>query len=246
MKFDIISIVFIVIIILYLLIGLKKGFFKSLTSILKNVIAFIMAILLCAPLAHLLVKTNMGENLSYTFQGFFNSKGPLFTTIVTKDNQAILIGQALTSLNMPKLLSSYIGDSMVGILNGIENETLSYALSITFSYYIFVGISFIVLFIVARLLVILLNKLFGLLENITIIKTVDRILGVVLNLIRGLVLVCLLSYIITLIVPTGNGLANYFIKQMALDDKNVFTISKFFYENNFLLIIIAWIQSLFV
>ena len=67
-----------------------------------------------------------------------------------------------------------------------------------------------------------------------------------LNGIVGLLLICLISYGLTLIIPLDLGISNTLVDIMQLDNPEVTSVSKFFYENNFLLIIIAFFQELSV
>ena len=70
-------------------------------------------------------------------------------------------------------------------------------------------------------------------------------MGALVSGAMGLVAICFISYVITLIVPTGNELSNWLVETMRLNDGEVFTISKYFYENNFLVKLIAIIQKMF-
>ncbi len=249
MKFDVISIIFLVIILLYGFIGYKRGLFKTLTSAFKNIIAFIVALLLCIPLGKLLANTGMGTNLSNWLNDFLISKNEaLFNVALTEANKEELALQALNALNLPTLLSGLLVKSLTSIIASIGTIgiTLGEALATSLTSYIFMGICFVILFIIVRLLVILLNKLFGALEKIPLIKAVDKTLGVVLSVLKGALLILVITYVFTFIVPLDNCFSNFLVNQMALGDDHVFTISKFLYEKNFLLSLIALIQKLFV
>jgi hypothetical protein len=83
-------------------------------------------------------------------------------------------------------------------------------------------------------------------EKLPIIGALNKILGMALNGIVGLLLICLISYGLTFIIPLDLGISNTLIDIMQLDNPEVTSVSKFFYENNFLLIIIAFFQELSV
>ncbi len=247
MKFDIISIVFLLIIIAFALLGLKKGFFKTLTSLIKNILSFVLAVLLCKPIASLLNKSSLGESLTSKFIDFFNSKGGIFAATITEGNKQEVINTALKEINIPEGLNGFLSallNKMIPITG--EATTVSESLAPTISYYIFIGIAFVVLFIIIRIIVLLLNRLFALIEQIPFVGTLNMILGGIINGIIGIILVCFITYIFTFIVPTDTGASTWLVSTMCLDEPDVFTLSKFFYENNFLLALIAIVQKWFV
>ena len=247
MKIDLISIIFLVIIIAFALLGLKKGFFKTLISLIKKIVAFIIAVLLCKPIAHLLTKSSLGESLTSSLLDFFNSKGGIFTTSITEGNKQEVINMALKEINIPDGLNGLLSSlfyKMIPITG--ETTTVSESLAPTISYYIFIGIAFVILFIIVRILVSLLNRLFAAIEQIPFVGIINTLLGGVLNGVIGVLFVCLLTYMFTFIIPTDSSVSAWLVQTMRLDEPDIFTLSKFFYENNFLLTLIAWIQKWFV
>ena len=91
----------------------------------------------------------------------------------------------------------------------------------------------------------LISKVFAVIEQIPFVGVINKVLGALVSGAMGLVVICFISYVITLIVPTGNELSNWLVETMRLNDSEVFTISKYFYENNFLVKLIAIIQKMF-
>ena len=83
-------------------------------------------------------------------------------------------------------------------------------------------------------------------KKLPVIGFLNKVLGMVLNGIVGILLICLISYGLTLIIPMDLSISNTLVEIMQLDNPEVTSISKFFYENNFLLAIIAFFQELFV
>ena len=243
MAFDIISIIYIAIIVLFALIGLKRGFFKTLVSFLKGIISFVISILLCEPLARLLTNSKIGSTLAIKISDVLNARGGLFTATITLENKEALLSQALTEIKIPEVLHEFISSLVVVPSEG--SVTIGNALALSITYYIFIAITFIVLLILARLAVRLIAKIFKSLEQIPFVGVTNKLMGTILNAFIGFVIVCVISYGITCLIPLNNEISSFLIETMRLEDSEVFTISKFFYENNFLLTIIAAIQSLF-
>ena len=244
MAFDIISIVYVAIIVLFALIGLKRGFFKTLVSFLKGIISFVVSIFLCEPLAKLLTNSTIGANVVIKISDVLNSKGGLFTATITNENKEALLSQALNQIKVPNGLHDFLTSLVVVPSEG--SVTIGEALALSITYYVFIAITFLVLLILVRIAVKLISKMFKSLEQIPFVGILNKLLGTVLNAFIGLVIVCLISYAITCIIPLNNEVSTFLVETMRLEDQEVFTISKYFYENNFLLVIITAIQSLFV
>lgn len=238
MKFDIISIIFIVIFVISVLIGIKKGFFKTVSSLVKGILSFVLTIFLSKPLAKVLLGSTIGINLEEKLLNFLNNKGEFFQISINNSNKVEVISKALEDLNMPQFLTDIIA-SFIPIT---AENTVAEALAPTISYYVLLAISFIVLFIIFRLLSMLLDKLFAIMEQIPFVGTLNKLCGGVLNGFLGVLLICIISYGFTFIVPLDNGFSSFIIEQMELYDNQVVTLSKYFYENNFLLKIIALIN----
>ena len=246
MKFDVLTIVYLVIILLYLIIGLKKGFFKTLTGLIKSVLAIVIAIFLARPLTSLVVGTGIGDGINGKIETWLLGKEGVFTSVVTADTKDAVIVQALGQLNIPSVFHSWLAkmiDQYVEV--GTEGVTVAAALAPAITYYLFYAAVFIVLFIIGLIICAILNKIFEKLEEIPFVGGLNKLLGVVLNLAIGLLVICVISYGLTFLVSLDNGISKWLVETMALDNPEVKSISKFFYENNFLIKIIAFFQGLF-
>lgn len=244
MVFDVISIVYIVIALLALFIGLKRGFLATLVSLLKNILALIVAVLLCKPLATLLNNSPVGNSLTMKLTTTFSEKGGVFTTAITTENKEEVLSNCLRQLKIPELLDKSIiklTDSFIDTSPQTVSEVLSRALT----FYILLCIAFILILIVVRLLVILLNKLFVGIKSLPLVGFVNSLLGGVLYLAMGIILICLISYGLTFVVSMGNSASDWLITQMTLNDEAKTCISEYIYNQNFFLKIISFIMNLF-
>ena len=245
MKFDIVSIVYVVIILLFALFGLKRGFFKTLVSVIKSVISFVSALFLCKPIASILVTTSLGTSIQTKLFDAFTSKGGIFATAITENNKATLVSNALTQLNIPSILHEYF-TKLVSDYIPVTGEgiTVANVMSSSLTYYIMVVVSFILVLLIVSILCLLLKKVFALLEQIPLISSLNKLLGFVINGALGVLTIMVISFVLTMVLPLNETLSNWFADTMMLNDTHVFTISKYFYTENFLLKIIAFIQSL--
>ena len=85
MAFDVISIVYISIFVLSVLVGLKRGFLKTLVSFIKGLGSFVVAVFLCKPLATLLTNSSVGAKMAVKMSDYFLAKGGVFTATVTNE-----------------------------------------------------------------------------------------------------------------------------------------------------------------
>lgn len=247
MEFDVLSIIYICIFALFIIVGLIRGFFKTIISFMKDLMTFVLSILLCKPIANLFIKSSLGESVNNMLFNYFTSQGGIFALDITSENKTEVIEHTLQEANLPDTLNSLL-TSMVDkfLVSHPEGLNISEVLSHTITTYVFYALAFILLFLVIRILAIFLNKLFEFVEKIPVVGFLNKLLGMVVNGIIGLLLICMISYGLTLIIPLNLPISNTLIDIMYLENQEVFTISKFFYENNFLLIIIIFFQELFV
>ena len=245
MAFDLITIIYLVIIALLLLIGIKRGLFKTLISLIKDILSFVLSLIFVKPLTLLFVNSNLGTKLTLKFETLLIEKNPLFETILTPSNKDKLIEMTLQQLNLPAKIVELFSKMLSNTINleSVNDLSIAAAIAPTITYYIFLVLSFILIFIVVRILARLLNKLFKSFEQIPLLKFVNRFFGGILGLVVGVLLVCMISYALTFIIPLDLPISNWFIENMKLNEET-FTISKYLYNENILLIIISYIQGL--
>ena len=247
MTFDVVSIIYIAIFVLFIIIGLVKGFFKTIISFMKDLMTFVLSILLCKPISNLLINSSLGIKMDNGLIEYFKGQGGIFALDINASNKDVVIEQTLQESNLPESLNSMFTSIIDKLLiDHPEGINIAEALSHTITTYACYAIAFIALFVVIRLLAIFLTKIFSFVEKLPIIGALNKILGMALNGIVGLLLICLISFGLTLIIPLDLGISNTLVDIMQLDNPEVTSVSKFFYENNFLLIIIAFFQELSV
>lgn len=244
MKLDIVSLIFFIIIFVSVMSGLKKGFFKILVNVIRGILSFALAILLAKPIADLLSTTPIGETLCSKLNSAFLNQGGVFSITITESNKAEVLKQALSEINIPEFLSNVLSNFITNLVEVNGSVSVAEALSNSLTYYILIAIAFIVVFVIVIILSLILNGIFKKIEKLPFIGTANKILGAIFNGVVGLVVVCFITFLITLIIPFSNEFSTWFSETIMLNDPETFTLAKYFYENNFVLKIIAYIQSL--
>ena len=182
----IVDIVIIGIILLCLIIGYVRGLTGSLIKILSFVLSIIIAFILFVPISNFIINN---------------------TQIDEKIEQSIrekLIDNSQEDEKMPEAITDYIGqkveqatdDAKEAIINSTARDV-----SIT----IVKSGTWIILFIIARILLIFLEFITGLIARLPVIKQFDKIGGIIYGILEGLVIVYVLLAIISFASPVVDG-----------------------------------------
>ena len=240
MEFDIIGIFFLAILFIFFLFGIKRGLFKTIISFIKSIVSMIISTFLSKPIARFLVSTSLGENWAKSMTDSLSLKGGLYTSEYQE-----AIDQVINEMKLPGFIAEHLPKLIEGLFPNIEEgQTVAEVLGPAIVYYSFIVIAFVCVFLMCQLLVALLTKLFKRMEESSnLIKISNRLLGGVLSLFIGFIIVCLITYGISFLLPMENALSNWLVSEMKLKEDTM-TVSKFFYENNFLAYIINYVQSL--
>ena len=211
----IVDIVALCLIALSAIIGLCRGFAKTFISAFGSIISIILAFLLCSTVA-----------------GFLENKFGLITTISDKLQGVLtgIFGETLMDTTLQEAteatfaeagVASWIANivlSVKGSGNVDMNVTLNQIICPVFGYYITALIAIIILFILFKILFFLIGEFIKKLSEIKIIGTVDRTLGLILGIIRGVIIIQLLILIIN-IIPIAA------FQQVSLDIENSVFVS---------------------
>ena len=232
-KFDYISIFFLIVLLMSVVINIKKGFFSALISLCAGIGSIILAILLCKPVGEALYHTEMGSGLYDNIYSWVSSQADgLFANPVTAETKDAMFQQAFEVLKIPSILQG----ALVNILSPLVPETgevvFAEVLSESFATYTLIVLSFIVLwlvfFIVFKIIGIFTKKL----NKVPFVGFVNRLLGGVLGLFIGAVFCFVICYGLSFVFSMGLGFSDTVAAWMGLHDDGVWSISKTFYEMN--------------
>lgn len=208
----VVDLIILAIIVLCIVIGYIRGLTGSLIKILSFVLSVIIAFILFVPVSNLIINnTEIDENIE------------------TSIRNAILSGEENGEAAMPETITDYIGQK-VDEASDSAKETVVDSTAREVSLTIVKAGTWIALFIVARILLILLRFITSLIAKLPIIKQFDKLGGFIYGLLEGLIIVYVVLAIISFVSPMMSGdIAN------AIDNS---TIGSMMYNNNLLLKII--------
>ena len=189
------------------LIGFKKGFFKSVISMISTVVVIVISIFCASPLARLL-------NKLYDFTGLIArslckgiaSMGAFYSQPIPEG----VSGADLVS-NIPESTNGFLKKLMSYALNplsasDVQGATVADIVSGAFASVIMLIISGILLFILIKIILAIATRLF---ENITrnrVFGATNKILGLAFGALKGLIVVFIFSIILTFltVIPAIN------------------------------------------
>ena len=209
----ILDLVILGIILLNIFICYKKGLVKLAVGLVAVLVSIILALLLYKPVSNLIIeKTEIDNKIENAIIGNFTTK---------QDNEV-----EVDDSGFMKYIEQYVDDTV----NKTKNEIVTEAAGTIAVKVINIGV-IILIFVVARLILILLTFITDLITELPIIKQFNEIGGVLYGVVKALLIIyVILAIAFFLVYVTGNVTISEAISSSY--------ITKFFYNNNILLNII--------
>jgi len=243
--FDWISIVYIVILVLSLIIGIKKGFFKMILSLVGVILCFVAAYFLAEPVATW-AKSTFGwdESLIDSIYNWFLTKSSNASLVLNKSDAELAMPTLIAAIGVPGVFQSYVSSFA---LSNIPATGATLAVGI----YIAEGLSnvafnvgaFIAVFIASAIVLAIIKHLTKELTKNKFIGSVDKLVGAVIGLCIGVIFVVLISYGLTFLTALGSA-GQYVSDTLRLEDDSFWSFGKMIYENNFFSFLTATIAAL--
>ena len=191
----IIDIVALALIVLFTVLGFKRGFAKTFVATFGIILSLLFAILLSGVTARFLESqfswtTKIADGINGTLSSVFG-KGLMETTIEQANNASLKDAG----------LSGLIIKMIVGIKSNDLSSTLSLGqiISTTFAYYITVLIAVVILYILFRVALFLLAEIVFKAHKNLAIKKADSELGALLGILRGIIVVQIIILIVDIL-----------------------------------------------
>lgn len=222
-----------------ILIGAVTGFAKSFKN--SFIVVVLISLLLCGVTANFLKETSMGMDLTSSLTtSLENAGGPAFNQPIYFDDtnsvfyvivngEHVSFSDALQGSSMA-WAGFIITPLLPNILNGETGISLVAKFAPGLTNIIFMAISFILLCIIIKLVFIILNKLYQkVLDRVTALKIVDKLLGCVYSGLKAFVFVLIAMTIV-------GWVASMNFPQAALiqDQISISTMGKWILDNNLL------------
>lgn len=207
----IVDLVILGIFILCIIMGYVRGLTGSLIKIVSFVLSLIIAFVLFIPISNLIIdNTQIDENIEQTIR-------------------EMIVGNTEEEQKMPEAITDYITEQVENASDSAK-EAIADNTAREVSLTIVKAGTWIVLFIVARILLILLRFITSLIAKLPVIKQFDKLGGIIYGILEGLIIIYVILAIISFVSPMMNGiLAN------AIEESYV---GSMMYNNNLLLKII--------
>lgn len=187
--FLIVDLVVVGILALCILIGYKRGLTGCIIKILSFFIAIVIAVTLFNPLASIIISsTQIDENIQSSIVQVFEKEETDKTE--EKDSKSPII--------------SYISDEVEKATEEKKSEVVNSAAK-ELSINIIKVLSFILLFIASRILLIFVKVLTNLITKLPLIKQCDKIGGILYGILQGFVIIFIGFALITFISPIVNN-----------------------------------------
>ncbi len=208
----VVDLIVIAIIALCIILGYVRGLTGSLIKILSFVLSIVIAFVLFIPISNLVIEnTEIDESLEQSIR------------------EMVISNEQSEESNMPEAITDYIGQRVEQAADDAKTAVVDSTARDVAETIVKAG-TWVVLFIIARILLIFLKFITSLIAKLPVIKQCDKLGGIIYGLVEGLIIVYLLLALVSFIAPMFD---NSII--VAIKDSFVGSI---FYNNNLLLKII--------
>lgn len=210
----IVDLIIVGILVLCVFLGYKRGLTGSLLKIVTFLLALIIAFILFKPVSNFIINnTKLDENLESSIKSMF---------LEVEEND--------TSSNMPTAMTDYINKVIEDAADDAKTAVVETAARDVAISIINLGVV-IVVYIIARIILIFVKGIASLITKLPVIKQFDKLGGIIFGLLKALIIIYVILAIISFVSPiiTESGV---------IDAINQSFIGKGMYNNNLLLEII--------
>lgn len=210
----IVDLIIVGILVLCVFLGYKRGLTGSLLKIVTFLLALIIAFILFKPVSNFIINnTKLDENLESSIKSMF---------LEVEEND--------TSSNMPTAMTDYINKVIEDAADDAKTAVVETAARDVAISIINLGVV-IVVYIIARIILIFVKGIASLITKLPVIKQFDKLGGIIFGLLKALVIIyvilAIISFVSTVITDSG-----------VIDAINQSFIGKGMYNNNILLEIV--------
>lgn len=216
------DIVVLAIVAIFAIFNLTRGFFKQIFKVICAIGSLVIAYLFCNDLlAFINAKFGLDHALSQKILGSFGESAALLQELTAENLTA-----AISGLGLPEFITDFAVKTLETVTLDLYANIGEYLAHIV-SHYALLGGSFVVLYLVARLVLFLVSKLLALLIKLPVIRGIDKFLGLVWGLLQAFILIFVCFYLIDVLPinalqPVKDSISNSLIASF-LQEHNLFT-----------------------
>jgi uncharacterized membrane protein required for colicin V production len=193
--------ILLIVVLAILIIGVIVGWFRGFTNIIfetaTTLVAIILAIVLCGPVAKAIIKN---ENL----MGKLETKVSSALKLDEAANKVPSAEELFKNVSLPSVITDKIASGLDAKTQNTAKAAAKATAQFVSRLIIYVA-CFIVVFIVAIIAIHLLDKFFDLINKLPVIKEVNSLVGAAVGLLLALFVVWLFFAVVTLLGSTGFG-----------------------------------------
>jgi len=190
-----------VVALIFIIVNVCKGFVKQVFGIIATIGSLIIAYYLCSWFADL-VNSQFGwrDKLAASILNGFKDNSA-FNASLSEEN----VRAAVDAAGLPQLIGD-IAVKLIGTMGGAEMNVAQF-LSAVIAKYVFLTGAYIILFIVFRLILGLVKFILLKIVSLPILNGINRLLGLVLGVIKALFYIYLVIYIINVLPSSVSFIA---------------------------------------
>lgn len=225
---DYIGIFFLAIIGIYFISGFRKGFIVNLLQSIKTIGVFILAIVFCKQIGAYLLETGIGVSIIEKFDSVLLGLNEAFGTTVTVDNQQLLVENVWEYVPLPSSLHESCKNLVAVYIEEEMGLTIGYYISKALANYVTISIAFVLILLIGSIVFSIIIRIFKSLTKKQ--GFISRLLGGLVGIVRGLIIVSVFCYIISIVYSFGPSTSiGLFIENSLNHEVGIF---RFFYEHN--------------
>lgn len=206
----------------FVIIGARRGFIKMLFSLVSLLLVGLLTFLIAPHVNNLLKdRTTWDESIRVKTEEFFLDNG-----IIKSSEEQIDI----STLNLPANVQNQISEDAGAYIDKGYQAYNNFIVDTTAGL-IFSGIVYIAVFLIVSLVVGIISQIMNLIAKLPVLKQINRIAGMCMGFVIGLIFVWILFLVLTVLGNTQFGVAVFDMIQSN-------PILRFLYENNLVLYLI--------
>lgn len=233
----IIDIVLVLAIIIFGIVGWKKGFLVTIVKMASSIFGIVASILLARPFSPV-IDNLVGEEIGTAITNYLTEKMSVIAGEINPTTIRAAVDNAFPTF--PEFLKEWIAGAISPDLIDNTLNSLVESIQPAIKSVALLVISFIVLFFGSIILFFILKILAKLITSIPVIREIDKVLGVLFGLVKVAAAIYILLFVMGLLLtlPGIDSLIGEFVRvDMQLGEES-FRLSKWFYDNNILKVIL--------